>query len=62
MPEQAKTSVVVIVEFTTGEEEVLRLPILARKDCGEDTRYVLNVSKDITKGRLLSHVYPEMGA
>ena len=35
MPEQTK-SAVVIVEFTTGEEEVLRLPILARTDHGED--------------------------
>jgi len=61
MPEQAKTSVVVIVEFTTGEGEVLRLPILACRDLGEDTRYVLTASKDIVKGRLLSHVYPEMG-
>ena len=61
MPEQAKTSVVVIVEFTTGEEEVLRLPILARRDLGEDTCYVLTASKDITKGRLVSHVYPEIG-
>ena len=61
MPEQAKTSVVVIVEFTTGEEEVLRLPILERTDHGEDTRIVLIASKDIIKGRRLSQVYPEMG-
>ncbi len=61
MPEQAKTSVVVIVKFTTGEEEVLRLPILAFRDLGEDTRYVLAASQEVIKGRLLSHVYSEVG-
>ncbi len=60
MPAQTK-SAVVIVEFTTGEEEVLRLPILARTDHGEDTRIVLIASKDIIKGRRLNHVYPEIG-